>query len=301
MAYYNKDGGQCMADKVFCNYSDNVMFCNHILRSLDKRSFYGAHSHNNVYELIYIKSGDLVYGVEGKEYQVRSGDLLITCPNEEHYLYSSSNVAYERYNLLFDENMLGFTFYEKLPNEFPPLNIEHNRALKKLFDKFDFYAGILSGNELQVIFHSIVREICIIILLELAQISPKITENKTVLDALDYIDANLLNINTVEDISSALFISKSNLQHMFSKHLGKSPKKYVVEKKLLLARREINQGAKPSEIYTRYGFSEYSAFFRAYKKAFGQAPSTSTSTPHMAITPENTMVRHLLTDSTEKI
>ena len=284
-----------MADKVFCNYSDSVMFCSHILRDLDERSFYASHSHNNIFELIYIKSGDLIYGVEGKEYHAKSGNILITRPNEEHYLYSYSNVVYERYDVLFNENMLGFAFLDKLSNELPPINVEHNRAIKKLFDKFDFYSGMLSGNELQVIFHGIVKEICIIILLELAEKTPKVTENKTVLDALDYIDANLLNINSVEDISSALFITKSHLQHMFSKHLGKSPKKYVIEKKLSLARREINQGAKPTEVYIHYGFSEYSSFFRAYKKAFGQPPSTIAIAPRIAITPENTMVRPLST------
>ena len=288
-----KAEGKLMADKIFCSYSDSFMFCNHVLRDLKESRVYESHSHN-IYELIYIKGGDVKYGVGGKEYRARVGDLLITRPYCEHYLHPNEGVQYERYDLLFNENTLGFSFSEKLPDDLAPLNIESNRTLRRLFEKFDYYYDNLSGEELKVVFNGLVREICVNILLAFADSAvQRITENKVVIDALDYIDANLLSINSVEDISSALFITKSHLQHMFSKHLGKTPKRYVTEKRLMLARREIAQGARPAEVYARYGFAEYSSFFRAYKKAFGVAPSVSMISPHPAVTPENTIVKSL--------
>ena len=96
-----------MADKIFCSYSDGIMFCNHVLRDVSENAMYGPHSHN-VYEMIYVKSGVARYGVQGKEYPIGEGDLLITKPYEEHYLYPDAGVRYERYDVLFDENALGF-------------------------------------------------------------------------------------------------------------------------------------------------------------------------------------------------
>ena len=280
-----------MADNIFCSYSDGIMFCNHVLRDVSENAMYGPHSHN-VYEMIYVKSGVARYGVQGKEYPIGEGDLLITKPYEEHYLYPDAGVRYERYDVLFDENALGFSFSDKLSGELPPISLSGNRAMRRLFEKFDFYYENLSGEGLQVIFNGLVREICVNVLLMLTESAlPRITENKTVLEALEYIDENLTSITAVEDVSSALFISKSHLQHLFSKHLGKSPKRYMTEKRLLLAKREIAQGARSTEVYAKYGFSEYSSFFRAYKKAFGIPPSAGITAVRTSVTPENTIVR----------
>ena len=41
-------------------------------------------------------------------------------------------------------------------------------------------------------------------------------------------------------------------------------------------------GAKPTEIYTKCGFSDYSAFYRAYKNQFGYPPSENV-TPERAV------------------
>lgn len=279
-----------MSDKVFCVYSDGLMFCNHVLRDLSEVGSYPPHSHS-VYEMIYVKSGKVRYGVQGREYRAYAGELLITRPYEEHYLYPDAKSQYERYNLLFDENALGFPFSDKLYEELPPISISPDSGILKLFEKFDFYCESLSDSERGVILFGLIREICVNVLLKLSDAAaPKVTENKIVLEALRYIDANLTSINSVEDISGALFISKSHLQHIFSKHLGKSPKKYITEKRLLLARREISQGARASDVFSRYGFSEYSSFFRAYKKTFGISPSSAVPVSRSAVTPENTIV-----------
>lgn len=57
--------------------------------------------------------------------------------------------------------------------------------------------------------------------------------------------------------------------------LKATPKRYITERRLSLARREILLGAKAAVISAQCGFSDYSAFFRAYKKHFGHSPTVT--------------------------
>ncbi|MBE7034478.1 MAG: helix-turn-helix domain-containing protein, partial [Ruminococcaceae bacterium] len=60
---------------------------------------------------------------------------------------------------------------------------------------------------------------------------------------------------------------------LFSEHLEITPKKYINTKRLILAQKKIRQGEKPTQIYPKCGFSEYSTFWREYKNYFGYSPS----------------------------
>jgi AraC-like DNA-binding protein len=88
----------------------------------------------------------------------------------------------------------------------------------------------------------------------------------------------LLTLQGLDEICNELFITKSHLHHLFMEQMGVSPKKYVMEKRLELAHRELTLGAKATEIYAACGFADYSSFFRAYKKHFGHSPAQTPKT-----------------------
>ena len=65
--------------------------------------------HNHViFEMIFIKRGDLSYMIEGKLYKPAKNTLIITPPLQNHSFSFESDEAYERYNILFDEKKLFF-------------------------------------------------------------------------------------------------------------------------------------------------------------------------------------------------
>ena len=156
-----------MADVNFFNYSDSVMYCSHLSKDMSQRLAYGLHSHD-VYELIFIKGGNVDYFTASGEYRLSRGDLVITRPYEAHSLIPRGSIPYERYNLLIDEQMLGFPFKDGLPDGDAPINLLGNKAFSSLFDKFDFYYANLSGDSRKVAFHALAKEICLNILIELA-------------------------------------------------------------------------------------------------------------------------------------
>jgi AraC-like DNA-binding protein len=92
-----------------------------------------------------------------------------------------------------------------------------------------------------------------------------------------------LTLKNIDEICGELFITKSHLHHLFIKHLNITPKKYITSRRLAVAQREISLGAKPTEVSVRCGFTDYSTFYRAYKKLFGHPPSDKEYSEHTVV------------------
>ena len=59
----------------------------------------------------------------------------------------------------------------------------------------------------------------------------------------------------------------------FKKEVGIPIHKYILQKRLVYARKRIYEGAQPSKIYSDVGFKDYSSFYKAYLQYFGHSPA----------------------------
>ncbi|MBO5198633.1 MAG: AraC family transcriptional regulator [Lachnospiraceae bacterium] len=85
-----------------------------------------------------------------------------------------------------------------------------------------------------------------------------------------YINQNIGEKLTLDEISSALFINKFYLCHMFKKHTGMSLSQYILMQRLSLAKgRLISSGQSISQISSECGFSSFSYFSRIFKETEG--------------------------------
>jgi AraC-like DNA-binding protein len=142
----------------------------------------------------------------------------------------------------------------------------------------DYYCKHFEGDELKKILADLVEEIFynIIIVTEKYpqnKLNGNYTANPIIASVIEYIDNNISRHFTIEDLCNELFVSKSYLHQLFLRHMQMSPQKYVNSKRLLMAQKEIRAFAKPTEVFAKCGFSDYSSFYRAYKKFFGYPPS----------------------------
>ena len=73
-------------------------------------------------------------------------------------------------------------------------------------------------------------------------------------------------------IADHMALSKSYVQNSFCQVMHTGLKQYIMEKKILCAHNDLLQGMRPGQVAEKYSFSEYSVFFRQYKKIFGCSP-----------------------------
>jgi len=67
------------------------------------------------------------------------------------------------------------------------------------------------------------------------------------------------------------------MMRRFKEETGYTIHSYIAEKRLLLARQQLQEGASVTEACDRSGYQDYSTFARAYRKRFGVSPSSDLS------------------------
>ncbi len=273
-------------------YSDDV-FYNHITRENNTSGGFKFHFHD-VTELIFFKSGNVSYVVGSKKYKLKKNTLVLSRPTDWHCILVDNPEKYERYNILYDEKKLPFNIYKKIPADINIIDFEGNNNIINIFEKMGYYSKALTEKSLDRMMKNLIEEIFFNIIIETNSQGQNYYEatNPLVLRAISYIDENLLTLNGIEDICSELYITKSHLHHLFQKHLKITPKRYITAKRLALAQREIYAGGKATEVCMKCGFSDYSAFFRAYKSHFKQNPSDVTHISNMITAKDNMLKRY---------
>ena len=106
-----------------------------------------------------------------------------------------------------------------------------------------------------------------------------------ILEILRYIDENLTSDISIDDLAGRFYISKYHMMRRFREESGISIHTYLSDKRLLLARDLIKDGASATEACFNCGFKSYSAFSRAYGKFFGVTPTGRGVTE--AVLPDN--------------
>ncbi len=101
---------------------------------------------------------------------------------------------------------------------------------------------------------------------------PGIFADEMIKDVTEYINTNLSLDLSIEEIASALFVSKSYLMHRFKDITGDTIHQYIIRKRLAIASSLIASGNRINEACITAGFKDYSSFARAFKKTFGRSP-----------------------------
>lgn len=255
-------------------YEDSTLFYNHCVKTEQTQQDYRTHYHD-MYEILFLKDGDISYLTESGVQQIRRNNLILTQPREQHCIRIDGNAPYDRYDLVFSPTPGCLELLQALPEGLHVVSFDANPMVIHLFEKMDFYCQKLNGASLGNILMTLLEEVLLQTLLYVQETrkDSRLGKQPLTLQAMAYIDDNLLTLPDVADICRNLGISRSYLYQLFREDLDTTPKRYIMERRLNLARQELFLGAKPTEVYTQCGFSDYSAFFRAYKKHFGYPPT----------------------------
>lgn len=262
-------------------YSTGPFIYNHCIKTDQIKQNYLSHYHD-MYEIIFLKEGDISYLTGNTAYTVRKNSLIFTRPGHQHRIRIDKDTPYDRYDLLIAPDAIGSGLLDTIPADTHVICFDSNQLMIQLFEKLDYYCGQLSGGQLDRILRHLAEEILLNLMLHVTQLreDKRSGTHPLTRQAIVYIEENLPTLAGVDDICQEIGVSKSYLYRLFQADLQTTPKAYLMERRLNLARQEIFLGAKSSAVYTQCGFSDYSTFFRAYKKHFGYPPA---STHHASI------------------
>ena len=233
-----------------------------------------VHMHDG-WELLYVKRGELSYAVEGKTFPISPGNLIITRPGSVHALYANGTVHYERHCLVVAGDLLPQEIIEQIPSDLHVLDLSNNPIISELYERIDFYRAKLQEHLLASTLRGIIHELWMNIYICMpTPIQPAVsTSNPVITKAIEFIKAHVREPLTVEQVSSALFISPRYLHQCFAKTMNIPPKQYIMLQKLQQVRQALIAGANPTDICSDYSFQSYSTFYRNYQKIYGCRPS----------------------------
>lgn len=268
-------------------FSSEGLYMRYAVDELPDDGDFIMHVHEQC-EIYYFVSGNAEYLVEGSRYPLEAGSILIMRPAESHRVKIISREKYERYAVNFSVSLIDIidprhlllnAFFDRplgrgnlyLPEEFETENIHglfaemcgESGCPKSDYEK---RLNILTG------------------LFSLLGLINKIFTNRRVSDYLppqsasekivSYVNAHLFDKLSVPMLAEHFFLSASQFSRIFKQATGAAPWEYITIKRLTAAREKIRGGISVRNAAESCGFGDHSAFYRAYVKHFGCAPSS---------------------------
>lgn len=241
------------------------------------------HSHD-FYEIYFFMDGNVTYYIENESYNLSKGDVLIIPPGKLHRPVIAENIPYERCVLwLYGHFVSSNEGIRRLLEEIMQMILEKNTRLisfagdtyetmVKLFDKL--LADFRTGEELDWY----TAESCMVLIL--GEILADFKRMKKVDDepgdmikqVISYINANITNAPSLEQLSKRFFVSKYYLSHRFKEYTKTTIHQYILMKKINLAKELLEKGEAPKEVCDKCGFSTYANFYKVFQGQTGISP-----------------------------
>ena len=254
----------------YISNSDRLFF-KHETTERPECNTYSMHTHNT-YELIYFISGDATHVIEDRKYKLSPGDLILIRPFQYHFIQIDSPHAYERYDILFDPKRDSIESASLVAENVEVINLGANRLVEDIFAKCDLYRNA-GGEAFERILPHLLSELFYNIWLfphppakNASKASPLISK------VLRYINDNIGTVGSIADIAEHFFVSESYLFRLFKRELYQTPKKYIMEKRLLLSQKMLLSGTSATDVCVNCGFGDYTTFYRNYTAFFGHSP-----------------------------
>lgn len=244
--------------------------------------------HHDFYEIYFFISGNVSYNIESRSYRLSPGDILVISPQELHQpVFSPDKQNYERYVLWINGSFLQQFILpgQDLSQCFDTANPNHTNLIRPDGATRELLSYLFQQLAREQDSQEFASELCCLSLL--AQLL--VLVNRTALragrapEARDNADSVVYRILTYisnhyhEDLSldflaNEFFISKYHLSREFSRVVGTSVHRYIVQKRLIMARQMIAAGRPTSEVFQHCGFGDYSNFYRAFKSEYQISP-----------------------------
>lgn len=237
-------------------------------------------------KIVILISGSVNYMVEGTDYSLKPWDILLVRHHMIHKAAIDLSVPYERIIIYLDSAYVErfapeaglmdcFAAAEKRRYCLMRPDAGGVERLKEALERLEktqgdelFGAQLLRGTML----------VQLLVLINRIALSDNSREKNTsesggkIAPALSYINENLTRELSIDDMAAMCYMSRYYFMRLFKTQTGCTVHNYIRQKRLVLAARLIREGMSASAAAAECGFSDYSAFHRAFTKTFRVSP-----------------------------
>ena len=244
--------------------------------------------HHDFYEIYFFQSGNVSYNIESRNYLLTPGDVLIISPNELHQpIFGEDRQNYERTVLWINKSFLEQfnipgqeisrcfdTTQQQHTNLLRPDGVSRELlnylliALEQEMDSREYASGLYAMGLLAQL---------LVIINRMAERSgresePRANSDSVVYRVLGYINEHYNEELSLDFLANKFFISKYHLSREFARLVGTSVYRYIIQKRLVMAKQMMSAGMSTSEVYQHCGFGDYSNFYRAFRNEYQVSP-----------------------------
>jgi AraC-like DNA-binding protein len=250
--------------------------------------------HHDFYECYFFISGDVTYLIEGRTFNLKPGDIILINSTELHQaIITNCKANYERIvlwinkdflkSLSTDRSNLGRCFEDMERENVIRTSPDMKQNIRSILDKL-LYMQDYSGIGEDLLYKTYITQLLVYlnIIWFKNELNPtiEVKQNNLIDRIIQYISTHLEDQITLDGISEEFFLSKYHLSREFKKHTGTTIHKYIIQKKLIQAKKLISEGTPVINVYKQCGFGDYSNFFRAFKNEYGITPRSFFETSH---------------------
>lgn len=238
-------------------------------------------------KIVLLLAGRVDYSVESATYALKPWDVLLVKHHTIHKALIDKSEPYERVILyldrrFFERTMPGtglmdcFEHADQSGQYLLTPDAEQRQILQAALATFEV-AMADTGHGAQTL-----RDTCLIqLMVHINRLSlsdaaaaerPETPHDAKIAQVLSYINENLTKELTVDVLAEQVFLSRYHFMRLFKAQTGTTVHAYVRQKRLLYAARLIREGHPAVQAAVESGFSDYSAFHRAFRESFGISP-----------------------------
>lgn len=224
------------------------------------------------YLILYCLSGKGSLTYQGQKYMIQPCQAFyINCMG--HHYYSCSDIGWEFLWLHFNGKTAGGYYDEFVKNAFSPVTFQDTffiestmRRILSLTQKKDLHSEILSSN----LIVNLLTQLIILNNEDSLSLSVMPDYIKTCLKEME---KHFLEPFSLDELSSAIGISKYHLSREFKKYIGTTLNEYVITLRLTYAKELLRYSQDPvSDIAYTCGFNQVSHFINLFKNREGMTP-----------------------------